>query len=227
MLDPTYWLAKAIIKPWFATWFRWSVEGLENIPKDGGALLAFNHIAYLDPLAAAYIIDKAGRRPRFLGKAEIFDDKRVGWILKGAGQIPVARGTPEAPMALDQAFTALARGEIVVVFPEGTITDDPDLNPMEAKTGIARLALGAGVPVIPCAVWGTANVWGKGYAKRWWPGQDLCLRIGEPLPVGGDPKSPADWQRVGAEVMDAISVLVASLRPIVPDRRRPSGKAAA
>lgn len=226
-MEPTYWLAKAIIKPWFSAWFKWSLEGLENIPAQGGALLAFNHIAYLDPLAAAYVIDKAGRRPRFLGKAEIFDDKRVGWILKGAGQIPVARGTADAPMALDQALAALDRGEVVVVFPEGTITDDPDLNPTEAKTGIARLALAAGVPVIPCALWGTANVWGKGYAKRWWPGQDLCLRIGEPILVSGDATLPADWKRVGAEVMDAISLLVASLRAIVPDRRRSSRSAAA
>src|SRR5688500_16599442 len=87
-LDSTYWLARSILKPPMATWFRWHVEGEENVPRSGGAIIAFNHIAYLDPLAIGYAIDKLGRRPRFLGKAEVFEDKRVGWIIKGAGQIP-------------------------------------------------------------------------------------------------------------------------------------------
>ena len=219
-MDSTYWLAKAIVLP-AMKWFRWNVEGLENIPKRGGAILAFNHIAFLDPFAAAYAVHLAGRRPRFLAKAELFDDRRVAWILKGAGQIPVRRGTAQAPMALDDAVAALRRGEVVVIFPEGTITDDPDLHPMEPKTGLARLALAARVPVIPCALWGTANVWPKGFAKRWWPPkQDILVRVGQPLPVKGDPESPEEWARVGREVMEAVARLVASLRPAVPDRRR-------
>ena len=219
-MDSTYWLAKAIVLP-SLKWFRWNIEGVENIPKHGGVILAFNHIAFLDPFAAAYAVHLAGRRPRFLAKAELFDDKRVSWILKGAGQIPVRRGTAQAPMALDDAVAALRRGEAVVIFPEGTITDDPDLHPMEPKTGMARLALASGVPVIPCALWGTANVWPKGFAKRWWPPkQDILVRVGQPMAVNGDPESTEDWARVGHEVMEAVARLVASLRPAVPDRRR-------
>ena len=219
-MDSTYWLAKAIVLP-AMKWFRWNIEGIHNIPKRGGVILAFNHIAFLDPFAAAYAVHLAGRRPRFLAKAELFDDKRVAWILKGAGQIPVRRGTAQAPMALDDAVAALKRGEVVVIFPEGTITDDPDLHPMEPKTGLARLALAAEVPVIPCALWGTANVWPKGFAKRWWPPkQDILVRVGRPMEVRGDPSSAEDWARVGREVMEAVARLVASLRPAVPDRRR-------
>lgn len=226
-MEPTYQLARAIIKPWMATWFRWHLEGLENIPKQGPALVAVNHISFLDPLAAAYVVDLVGRKPRFLAKAELFDDRRIAWIIKGAKQIPVHRGTPDAPMALDQAIEALRQGELIVIFPEGTITNDPDLNPMAAKTGIARLALATGAPVVPTAVWGTANVWPKGFAKRWWPPkQDICVRVGEALAVQGDPGSPEDWQRVSAEVMDEVRRLVASLRPAVPDRRRPKRVAA-
>jgi 1-acyl-sn-glycerol-3-phosphate acyltransferase len=225
-MDSTFWLAKAIVKPPMLAWFRWAMEGLENIPKEGAALLAFNHIAFLDPLAAAVAVDRAGRRPRFLGKTELFQDKRISWILRGAGQIEVRRGTPEAPMALDKAVDALERGEIVVVFPEGTITTDPELNPMGAKTGIVRLSLLTDVPVIPAAVWGTANVWPKGFAASWRPRQDLCVRIGEPMRVEGDIDDPGSWDRAGAQIMDAIGVLVASLRPAVPDRRRPKKKAA-
>ena len=220
-MDSTYWLAKAIVLPWMR-WFRWNIEGLENVPTRGGAILAFNHIALLDPFAAAYAVHLAERRPRFLAKAELFDDKRVAWILSGAGQIPVRRGTPEAPMALDQAIAALRRGEVIVIFPEGTITDDPDLHPMEAKTGLARLALSAGVPVLPCGLWGTANIWPKGFAKNWWPPkQDILVRVGQPMHVKGDSSSAEVWARVGREVMAEVSRLVASLRPAVTDRRRP------
>ena len=227
-MEPTYQLARAILRPWLRTWFRWTIEGAEAIPRSGPAILAFNHIAFLDPFAAALVVDEAGRRPRFLAKSELFNDKRIAWILKGAKQIEVRRGSRDAPMALDHAFAALERGEIIVVFPEGTITDDPDLSPMRGKTGVARLALGSGTPVIPCAVWGTANIWPKGYAKRWWPPkQDILVRVGEPLEVAGDPDSPEDWQRVSDEVMERIGVLVAGLRPIVPDRRRPVRKKAA
>ncbi len=226
-MEPTYALAKCVLKPWLSAWFRWHIEGLEHIPRKGPAILAFNHIAYLDAFAAAFVVDKAGRRPRFFAKSELFRDKRIAWVLRGAKQIEVHRGTKTAPMALDHAFAALDRGEVIVIFPEGTITTDPDLQPMAAKTGIARLALRSGVPVIPCAVWGTANVWPKGYAKRWRPGQDILVRVGPPLQLDGDPESRDDWRRAGEEIMRAIAVLVASLRPAVPDRRRPKKKKAA
>ncbi|HEY7876496.1 MAG TPA: lysophospholipid acyltransferase family protein [Actinomycetota bacterium] len=225
-MESTYLLAKGILKPWLATWFKWSIEGIENVPGDGGAILAFNHIAYLDPLAAAYVVDRAHRVPRFLAKSELFEDKKIGWVLRGAKQIQVRRGSKDAPMALERAFDALAKGEIIVIFPEGTITTDPDLKPMRAKTGTARLALGSGVPVIPCALWGTANIWPKDHAKRWRPRQDILCRVGEPLQVSGDPDSPAAWEAAGEQVMDRIAVLLASLRPAVPDRRRPKRTAA-
>ncbi|MEA2452220.1 MAG: hypothetical protein QOG04_930 [Actinomycetota bacterium] len=226
-METTYPLAKAILLPFLHTWFRWNIEGVENIPRDGSALLAFNHISYLDPLATAYTVNKAKRIPRFLGKSELFQDKRIGWILRGAKQIEVKRGTATAPMALDKAFAALDHGEVVVVFPEGTITEDPDLTPLPPKTGAARLTLGSGVPIIPCGLWGTQNIWPKGYAKNWWPPrQDILVRIGEPIHFTGDPDSTEDWARVSEEMMLAIEVLVASLRPAVPDRRRQKKRAA-
>lgn len=221
-MEPTYALAKAILLPWLHTWFRWNIEGMERIPKEGPALLAFNHIAFLDPFAAAYVVDRSRRKVRFLAKSELFEDKRIAWILKGAGQIEVRRGTKDAPQALDHAVDALRRGEVVVVFPEGTITTDPELNPMEAKSGIARMALESGVPIIPCALWGTANVWPKGYRKHMWPPrQDILVSIGEPVTYEGDHNSHAEWKRVGSDVMDRISVLLAGLRPALPDKRRP------
>lgn len=219
-MELTYRAIHAVLKPLLSLWFDWSIEGAENIPRRGPALLAFNHIAYLDPFAAAMAADKAGRIPRFLAKSELFKDKRIAWILKGAKQIEVRRGSRDAPMALDHAERALETGEVVVVFPEGTITTDPELRPMEAKTGIARLAIATRAPLIPCAIWGTQNVWPKGYAKQWRPGQAILVSVGEPLSVEGEIDSEEDWKRVGHEVMQAIATQLAALRPAVPDRRR-------
>lgn len=220
-MEPTYLLAKAVLKPWLALWFRWNIEGVEHIPSSGGAILAFNHIAYLDPLAAAFVVDRAKRRPRFLAKSELFEDRRISWILRGAKQIPVRRGSAQAPMALDQAIDALQEGEIVVIFPEGTITTDPDLNPAPAKSGVARLALASGAPVLPAVLWGTANIWSKGYTKNWRPRQDICARVGPPLRLSSYPDDPEGWRAGGARVMDEIAVLLAGLRSAIPDRRRP------
>lgn len=219
-MEPTYWFAKAILKPWLALWFRWHVEGTERVPLEGPVILAFNHIAYLDPLVAAYVIDRMGRRPRFLAKHELFEDRRIGWILRGAKQIPVRRGTPRAPMALDDAEAALRDGQALVIFPEGTITADPDLNPSPPKSGLARLAITTGAPVVPVALWGTANVWTKGYAKNWRAGQDICVSFGRPLDLRGLEDDRSGWAEGGRRVMDEISLLLAGLRPAVPDRRR-------
>jgi 1-acyl-sn-glycerol-3-phosphate acyltransferase len=225
-VEPIYLLAKAILKPWLVLWFRWRVFGAENIPRTGPAILAVNHISFMDPFAAAYLVDSRKRRPRFLAKSELFQDKRISWLLRGAGQIEVRRGTAKAPMALDRALEALRRGEIVVVFPEGTITDDPDLNPMAPKTGAARLALQSGAPLLPCAVWGTQNVWPKGYAKNWRPRQEILASIGAPLDVHGDPASSDAWAETGEKLMSSIGHLLEGIRPQLPDRRRPKRAAA-
>ena len=220
-MEPAYLLAKALLKPWLATWFRWHIEGLENIPPAGPAIIAFNHIAYLDPLAAAYVVEMGGRRARFLAKSELFADRRIAWILRGARQIEVRRGSREAPMALDHAIEALHRGQVVAVFPEGTITEDPDLKPSAPKSGTARMALASGSPVLPSGLWGTHNIWPKGYARHWWPPrQDVLVRIGKPFVAIGDPDNLEDVARVNRRIMEEISVAVAGLRPAIPDRRR-------
>lgn len=226
-MELTYGLVKAVLKPWLDLWFDWHIEGLEHIPPRGqGALLAFNHIAYLDPLAVAYSLNEARRVPRFLAKSELFESRKIGWVLRGARQIEVRRGSAQAPQALGNAVKALHDGEAVVVFPEGTITKDPDLRPMQGKSGIARLSLQSGMPVIPAAVWGTANFLPKGYRGRHNPGQDILVRIGEPMHFSGDPGSTAEWKRISGAVMDRIGALLASIRPAVPDRRRPKRTAA-
>jgi 1-acyl-sn-glycerol-3-phosphate acyltransferase len=221
-LEPGYRVVEAVLIPSLGAWFRWTIEGQENVPPRGPAILACNHVSYLDPLAVAYAICRAGRRPRFLAKTELFRNPLLARALRMTGQIEVERGTARAPMAFERALDALDRGEVVVIFPEGTVTTDPDLRPMAPKSGAVRLALRAGAPLIPCAAWGTANVWPKGnYAKSFRPGQHLLVRIGAPMMVEGDPDDPLTWRLAGQQIMGEIARLVAGLKPLLPDRRRP------
>ena len=125
-------------------------------------------------------------------------------------------------MALDHAYRALQEGELVAVFPEGTITDDPDLKPMAAKSGAARLALKTGAPLIPCALWGTQNIWPKDFRKHWWPPrQDIAIQVGEAMKVPVGDESRDAITDVSRRLSEELALLVAGLRPAIADRRRP------
>ena len=159
-LEPWYHLAKTVGLPPMRLWFSWRFEGLEHVPSEGPALIALSHLSYVDPFGYAEAVVRRGRRPRFLGKAQLFDIPLVGAALRGAGQIPVDRGTGDQT-PLRSAEEALAAGEVVLVYPEGTVTDRPDHLPMQAKTGIVRLSLASGVPIVPMGSWGSHPVWQK------------------------------------------------------------------
>jgi 1-acyl-sn-glycerol-3-phosphate acyltransferase len=193
-------------------------EGLELIPRAGPAIVACNHISYLDPLTNGDAVVRAGRRPRFLAKQELFQIPVVGTVLRGAGQIPVARGTRDTT-PLDRAKAALRRGEVVVIYPEGTVTDRPDWLPMRGKTGVVRLALDTGVPITPMASWGSQAVWqkrGKGSLKF---GRPIWTKAGEPIDLASDPTAAGKSARqLTQQVMDAITDLVIDLRDRYPRR---------
>ena len=199
-------------------WFRLSHEHLDRIPAKGPAIIVCNHISYLDPLTNGDAVVRAGRRPRFLAKAELFRIPVVGRALRGAGQIPVSRGSRDRS-SLDRAVSALADGEVVVVYPEGTVTKHADGLPMEGKTGAVRLALRTGVPIIPMASWGSQAVWqksGKGSLKL---GRPIWTTVGEPfgLPPVPEGEQPS-LRELTALVMDAITPLVIDLRDRYPRR---------
>src|SRR5689334_6693653 len=147
-------IAVPIVKPTLlsASSRTW-IDG-EKIPASGGCILVINHISHIDPLLAAHFVYDHGRLPRYLAKSGLFKNRTLGGFLRAAGQIPVERLTKNAIGAFDAAVQAVRAGECVIVYPEGTLTRDPNLWPMTGKSGAARIALETGCPVIPVGQWG-------------------------------------------------------------------------
>ena len=193
---------------------------MEHIPRDGPLLVAANHVSYFDPLAHGYMLVRAGRRPRYLAKRELYGNWFLRNLLEGAKQIPVERGTGSAA-PIEAASKALKDGEVVVVYPEGTVTRNPDFTPMQAKTGIARLTLATDVPVLPIAVWGSQNVWQRDGARSLAFGRPIWLKAGPALDFSqydGQERDPAVVREVTDTVMDELSRLVNELRQRYPKR---------
>ena len=142
---------------WKYLGLKFDFEGVENIPREGGAVLSINHIGYLDFALAGTAALPAGRYVRFMAKKEIFDNKLAGPLMRGMHHICVDRSSGTASFVA--ALRALRSGEIIGIFPEGTISVSFEIK--ELKTGAVRLAMGAGVPVIPTIVWGSQRIWTK------------------------------------------------------------------
>jgi 1-acyl-sn-glycerol-3-phosphate acyltransferase len=140
-------------------------RGAENLPKSGPVIVISNHLSYADALVFAHFLYGNGRAVRYLGKDSVFRIPILGKIILSAGQIPVARESDKASHALDSALGLLLAGHCVGIYPEGTLTRDPKLWPMVAKTGIARLAILSKAPVIPIAQWGDQNLLAP-YSKK-------------------------------------------------------------
>jgi 1-acyl-sn-glycerol-3-phosphate acyltransferase len=179
-------LAVCVIKPTLLALTKREWRGREHVPATGGVILAVNHISYVDPFVVAHFVYEAGRAPRFLAKASLFRLPLVGRVVSGAGQIPVHRYTDNASTALEDATAALRRGEAVVIYPEGTVTRDPRTWPMRARTGVARLALESGAPVVPVAQWGAQEVLSYGEKlPRLLPRKTMRFLAGPPVDVSG------------------------------------------
>jgi 1-acyl-sn-glycerol-3-phosphate acyltransferase len=157
-IGPWMRLAVIVLKPTLTALTRRDWYGMQNIPRTDGVVVCPNHLSYADPLTFAHFLYDAGRAPRFLAKAALFDIPFIGRLLRGAGQIPVFRATQDASLAFSAAVTAVERGECVCIYPEGTVSRDPQLWPMVGKTGAARVALATGAPVIPVAQWGPQEI---------------------------------------------------------------------
>lgn len=190
-----------------------------NIPRSGGALVVANHLSNFDALAMGEYLIYAGRWPRYLGKSDIFHVPVLGWIARKCRQIPVYRNTVRAKDALIAAQEALEAGDLVAMFPEGTITADPDGWPMTARLGAAHLALTTGVPLIPVAQSGTNLVLGQkrlGFHRLFGTRKQVYIEAGDPIdlsPWAGRTDKEAQIE-VTELILDTLTEMVSEIRGV-------------
>jgi len=230
-----FWVRMCIVIFYPLTWLvaRRHFAGLENVPAEGPGLMVCNHISLFDPLYTAVFVHRRSRIPRFLAKASLWKVPVLGRALVAAQQIPVYRDSVEAADSLRAAEQALDEGKLVLIYPEGTLTHDPEHWPMRARTGIARLALARDIPVVPTAHWGTHRVYDH-HGKRFRPvpRKQVVVRAGEPVDLSAYRGRPADTvllREVTDVVMGRVRDLLAEVReeaapaefyPVRPRRER-------
>lgn len=219
-----FWVA--LLYPLDSMFFKIRWRNLDDIPapSEGGVILAINHVSQVDTVLMARMVWQAGRIPRFMVKAGVFDWPVIGPLQKGAGQIPVYRGTADAAQSLRDAVTALARGECIVIYPEGSTTKDPTGWPMQGKTGVARLALlSPDTPVVPIGQWGAQKRPGSTWRRFWrrlLTGRPVVsVSVGTPVDLSrfhdAEPTS-ATLREMTDLIMSAVRREVAVLRESAP-----------
>ena len=211
-----YRLVVCVIKPLLFMLTKKDWRGTENIPGEGGVIVAANHVSEIDPLVVGHYLINLRRPPRFLAKAELFRKPPMKWICEGAKQIPVSRHATDASAALIPAVEALERGECVLIYPEGSATRDPKLWPMKARTGIARVALMSGVPVIPIAMWGPEAILPyKARRPKLFPRRTMHVLAGPPVDLSdyiGKPLTADLLHAATDTIMRRIADQLAELR---------------
>jgi 1-acyl-sn-glycerol-3-phosphate acyltransferase len=193
---------------------RWTGE--QNVPPKEGMILAANHLSYSDILALSIFVHRCGRYPVFLAKASLFDVPVLGWLMLKLGQLPVYRGQTDAALVLQDAERISKAGACVIFYPEATVTRDPDLWPMVAKTGAARLALAANIPVIPVAHWGAQELlpYGK-LLPRVWPRKTVRIAAGPAVDLSefaGQPLTNQVLRAATEKIMSEVAGLLGQLR---------------
>lgn len=202
---------------------RRRLEGMENLQVPGPVLFVGNHISHLDPLYTAVTIRKGGRWPHIMAKASLWKIPVFGRILVHSQTIPVERGGGQGQAALQHAVEALKLGKAVFIYPDGTISRDPDHWPMKPRPGVAALALSVeNVTVVPMAIWGTQNVV-RPYATskriKLFPRQDIIVRSGDPIDLSefaGREHDARTLRDASYKIMTAVRDLLGEVRGETP-----------
>jgi 1-acyl-sn-glycerol-3-phosphate acyltransferase len=180
-VEPVYGTVIALVRlTWRFQGLKFTVVGQENIPATGGAVIAINHTSYFDFTLAGLpaFREHRVRKIRFMAKQEVFDSKVTGPIMRGCRHIPVDRSSGAA--SYDAAVDRLRAGELVGVYPEATISRSFEIK--EFKSGAARMAIEADVPIIPHIVWGAQRIWTKDHPKKLYrPKVPIVILVGEPI----------------------------------------------
>lgn len=220
-----WWLVAFILKPKMTLLTKRDWRNADRVKVDSGIIFAGNHISWFDPFPVAHFLWQNNRPPIYLGKESVFKVKVLGSLLRGLDQIPVKRNSEDAAAALSVAVERLAAGEAVVIYPEGTITRDPNMWPMKGKTGTIRLALLTGAPLIPFAQWGANEVIPPYKFKlRLFPRKTMRINVGEPLDLSKYQDKPITEELLASatdELMQTIADLLGELRnEVAPTERR-------
>lgn len=181
--------------------FRFDVRGVENVPASGGAVLASNHVSYFDFMYVGYMAHLRGRRlVRFMAKQAVFAHRVSGPLMRAMKHIPVDRAAGAA--AYVHAVEALRAGELVGVFPESTISRSYVPRPL--KSGAARMALEAGVPLIPVVTWGAHRVWTVGRRPVWQRGVAVSIWVDEPIDIRPDDTAATLTDRLAVRLRELV-----------------------
>lgn len=205
MPDLVYPPVIATCKLWFkATNMHVVVSGTEHLPKTGGVVLASNHVSYLDFIFAGLASVQMGRLTRFMAKDSVFRNKVSGPLMRGMSHIPVDREAGSA--SFRAALTALKHGEIVGIFPEATISQSFTVK--ELKSGAARLAQAAGVPLVPVAVWGGQRMFTKNHPKALLSrGRHVFVQVGQPIDAPRKGSTDAITETLRAHLQSTLEQL--------------------
>jgi 1-acyl-sn-glycerol-3-phosphate acyltransferase len=191
-------------------------SGQQYLAGTGGMILAGNHLSYADWAAMALFSYESGHYPVFTIKSPVFDVKIIGPLMRKLGQLPVYRGRSDAALLLKDAEQRLSRGACVIFYPEGTASRDPDQWPMVARTGVARLALTTGAPVIPVACWGAQVILPYGDNRpSLLPRKTVKMSAGPPVDLSahaGQPLAAQTLRSATEAIMADITRLLAGLR---------------
>ena len=208
-----------VLRPLLMVLTKRDWQGAEKLP-EGGYVLAPNHLSHLDPILISHFMVDHGVTPRFLAKDTIMRAFFVGWVLRKAEQIPVYRSTAGAAESLRAAEEAVRAGEVVTIYPEGTITRDPDVWPMTGKTGAVRVALATGRPLVPVMQWGPQAILAP-YTKRprIFPRTTIHVRVGDPVDLDDlrDRELTEPVLREATKrLMDDLTAMMAAVRGELP-----------
>lgn len=222
-----FWPAAMIIVPLIGLLAKIRIRGTEHLPRTGAFILAPNHVSEIDPLLVAVAVYRRGRVPRFMAKDSLFRIPVLGFLLRATGMIPVARGgsASAAMQAISQAEDLVKKGRGVIVYPEGTLTRDPEYWPMRGKSGAVRLALAGGIPLIPVAHWGVQDIMGR-YSKKisFWPmRKPVDILFGAPVDLSqfaGRQGEQSALNEATDLLMSAVADLLGELRGETPPGQR-------
>jgi len=202
---------------------KYRLHGTENLPAAGAVVVSPNHYSDIDPIVIGYAMYKLKRMPRFLAKESLFRVPVLGWMFRKAEQVPVQRAGGSGADPLAAARRIAAAGHAVVIYPEGTLTRDPDLWPMRGKFGAVRTALDAGIPLIPVVSWGAQRILPRYGRISLFPRKPVDIVFGAPLDLSPWAGRSSDGKALAEAtllLMNTLAAMVGELRNETPPVER-------